>query len=262
MPMSRSGRGQRVASRTPASSARESGGSLPWAFSRRLRRGAGVDGPVAADRDPGGRFHRLDRRLSRRLRRRGQRAVQTPAPSCTPGWRPAARPRRTTAAGGCGSRPSCSCTRSVAPWSPARGRTCASTAVNAVVIGAIAALLMISIVMMVRARSGGRATSIDLIESLMSVIVVTAPAALVFGGERRGGRGPLVRPARRPGGAVHGVRRVLDRAAGDPLQGGPPHAVPGLALVFVGLVNAVVQTAQGTTGSRCLACRPGLHALR
>src|SRR5918993_602594 len=55
------------------------------------------------------------------------------------------------------------------------------TAVNAVVIGIIAVLLMTSIVLMVRARSGGRATSIDLIESVMSVIVVAAPAALVFG---------------------------------------------------------------------------------
>jgi signal transduction histidine kinase len=123
------------------------------------------------------------------------------------------------------------------------------TAVNAVVIGTIAALLMVSIVMMVRARSGGRATSIDVIESLMSVIVVTAPAALVFG-ER-------VVEAEDHWYALPAALAVPCMVFGaywtvllvTRLQGAARRiAVPGLALVFVGLVNAVVQTAQGVTG--------------
>jgi signal transduction histidine kinase len=125
----------------------------------------------------------------------------------------------------------------------------APTALGAVVVVAIAALLMSSIVMMVRARSGGRATSIDLIESLMSVIVVSAPAALVFGeriveAEAHWYALPssLAVPAMVFG--VYWTVLLLTRLQGVARR----IAIPGLALTVLGLGNAVVQTAQGVSG--------------
>lgn len=125
----------------------------------------------------------------------------------------------------------------------------APTAVGAVVVVAIAALLMTSIVMMVRARSGGRATSIDLIESFMSVIVVSAPAALVFGeriveaeADWYALPASLAVPAMVFG--VYWTVLLLTRLQGVARR----IAIPGLALTVLGLGNAVVQTAQGVSG--------------
>jgi signal transduction histidine kinase len=123
------------------------------------------------------------------------------------------------------------------------------TAVGAVFVVGIAVLLMTSIVMMVRARSGGRATSIDLIESFMSVIVVSAPAALVFGeriveAEAHWYALPasLAVPCMVFG--VYWTVLLVTRLQGTARR----IAIPGLALTVLGLGNAVVQTAQGVTG--------------
>ena len=123
------------------------------------------------------------------------------------------------------------------------------TAVNAVVIGLIAVLLMTSIVLMVRARSGGRATSIDLIESVMSVIVVAAPAALVFGervleAEDHWYAVPasLAVPCMVFG--VYWAVLLVTRLEGPARRA----VVVGLVLAVVGLANALVQTSQGVSG--------------
>ena len=96
---------------------------------------------------------------------------------------------------------------------------------------------MTSIVLMVRARSGGRATSIDLIESLMSVIVVSAPAALVFGervleAEAHWYALPasLAVPCMVFG--VYWAVLLVTRLRGDARR----IAVPGLALTLLGLL--------------------------
>src|SRR5262245_49444849 len=125
----------------------------------------------------------------------------------------------------------------------------APTELSAMVIGTIAVLLMTSVVLMVRTRSGSRALSIDLIESVISVIVVTAPAALVWGGAVLHAEAhwyalpaAIVVPCMVFG--VYWAILLVTRLRGE---AGPIGAL-GLALALFGLVNAVAQTAQGVTG--------------
>ena len=125
----------------------------------------------------------------------------------------------------------------------------APTELSAFVIATIAVLLMTSLVLMVRARSGGRAMSIDLIESLISVIVITAPAALLWGetvldAEAHWYALPAAIAVPCMVFGVYWAVLLVTRLRGE---AGPIGAL-GLALALLGLVNAVVQTAQGVTG--------------
>jgi len=104
-------------------------------------------------------------------------------------------------------------------------------------------------VLMVRARSGGRALSIDLIESLISVIVITAPAALLWGeavldAEARWYALPAAIAVPCMVFGVYWAVLLVTRLGSD---AGPIGAL-GLALALLGLLNAVVQTTQGVTG--------------
>lgn len=125
----------------------------------------------------------------------------------------------------------------------------AGTAVGAVAVVIVTALLMTATVTMVRSRSGGRALSVDLVESALSVIVVAAPLGLVWGERVLHAEEPwyaipaaLAVPA-----TVFGVYWAvllylrLDRSSGA-------IGTIGVALASLGLVNAIGQTAQGVTG--------------
>jgi signal transduction histidine kinase len=125
----------------------------------------------------------------------------------------------------------------------------APTELSALVIATIAVLLMTSLVLMVRARSGGRALSIDLIESLISVIVVMAPAALVWGEQVLEAEAhwyalpaAIAVPCMVFG--VYWAVLLVTRLRGD----ARPIGALGLALALFGLLNAVAQTVQGVTG--------------
>jgi signal transduction histidine kinase len=125
----------------------------------------------------------------------------------------------------------------------------APTELSALVIATIAVLLMTSIVLMVRARSGGRAMSIDLIESVISVIVVIAPAALLWGEEVLEAEAhwyalpaAIAIPCLVFG--VYWAVLLVTRLRGD----ARPVGALGLTLALFGLVNAVAQTVQGVTG--------------
>ncbi|HEX2562671.1 MAG TPA: ATP-binding protein [Acidimicrobiales bacterium] len=140
------------------------------------------------------------------------------------------------------------------------------TALNAAIVSVVAVLLMTSLVLLVRTRSGRRAMSVDLIESAMSVIVVVAPAALVWGARvvEAEAHWYAVPAALATVSMVFGVywavlllMRVRDESHSHVLVGRF-----GVALALVGLANAVGQTMQGVTGF-ALPSGPllGLHAL-
>jgi signal transduction histidine kinase len=125
----------------------------------------------------------------------------------------------------------------------------AGTVAGAAAVAVISLLLMGAVVTMVRSRSGGRAMSVDLVESLMSVIVIVAPLALVFG--------PRVLDAEAPWYAipaaiavpcsvfgVYWAALLYLRLAGD----SGAIATIGVALAVLGLINSIGQTAQGITG--------------
>ena len=141
--------------------------------------------------------------------------------------------------------------------------------VSTVAVGVTALLLMSVIVRVVRSRSGRRATTVDLLESVMSVIVVVAPSAIIWGDDVLDAEAAwYALPS-----AIAAIAMVLGvywavllfvRLRGD-------HGAPGagasiglvaVLLACVGLVNAVAQTAQGVTGFG-LPSAPllGLHAL-
>ena len=125
-------------------------------------------------------------------------------------------------------------------------------ALNAAVVAAIAGLLVGGAVAVVGARSGRRAVSVDLADSAMSVVVVTAPAALVWGDDvLRAADAWYALPA-----ATAAVAMVLAaywavllrlrvRRAGRAARTVGRIAV-GLAVL--GLADAVAQTAQGVRG--------------
>ncbi len=120
---------------------------------------------------------------------------------------------------------------------------------GAVPVGIISLLLMTSIVLGVRSRSGGRDLSVDLVESLMSVIVVVAPLWLI-GGHR-------VLHAVAPWYAIPSAIAVPCTVFGVYWAvllylrlTGESYAIGtiGVALAVFGLFNALGQTMQGITG--------------
>jgi signal transduction histidine kinase len=141
-----------------------------------------------------------------------------------------------------------------------------STLVNTAVVAVTSLLLMTAIVLVVRSRSGRRAMSVDLTESAMSVIVVVAPAVLVWGDDVLDAEATWYAvPA-----AVAAVAMVFGtywavllhaRLRGDG-AGSRMISGVGIALALVGLLNAMGQTVQGISGF-ALPSGPllGLHAL-
>ena len=124
----------------------------------------------------------------------------------------------------------------------------APTAVALAAVATVSLLLMTSIVVMVRGRSGARAISVDLIESAMSVIVIVAPLGLLWGESvlRSETHWYAVPASLAVPCMVFGVYwavllyiRLVDRCAIGTI---------GVALAVVGLANAVIQTAQGVSG--------------
>lgn len=140
------------------------------------------------------------------------------------------------------------------------------TAVNATVVAVVSLLLMAGVVLVVRSRSGRRAVSVDLLDSMMSVVVVVAPAALLWGDDIvRADDAWYAVPA-----AIASVCMVFGvywtvllcvRLRGDRPASRAVGRI-GVALTTVGLVNAVGQTVQGIQGFD-LPAAPllGLHAL-
>ncbi|HEX8803189.1 MAG TPA: hypothetical protein VF743_03315, partial [Acidimicrobiales bacterium] len=117
------------------------------------------------------------------------------------------------------------------------------------VVGVIAGLLLAGIIRMVRARSGRRALSVDMIEAAMALIVVVAPCALLWGDDVLSSDHAwfTIPAALATIGLVYGgywavvlfVRlgpgvRVLEAC--------------GMALVLLGAVNAALHVAQGLSG--------------
>jgi signal transduction histidine kinase len=140
------------------------------------------------------------------------------------------------------------------------------TALNAAVVAAISVMLMTSIVLMVRTRSGRRAMSVDLIESAMSVIVVAAPAALLWGDDIVHAEATwyAVPSALAAIATVFGVywALLLYVRLRDEHRSSSAIGRFGVALAVVGLLNAIGQTMQGVSGF-ALPSGPllGLHAL-
>jgi len=125
----------------------------------------------------------------------------------------------------------------------------AGVGAGAVAVVIVTALLMTATVMMVRSRSGGRAVSVDLVESSMSMLVLVAPLGLIWGERVLHANeawyaipAALAVPC-----TVFGVYWAvllylrLDHSSGA-------IGTIGVALASFGLVNAVGQTAQGVTG--------------
>lgn len=128
-------------------------------------------------------------------------------------------------------------------------------AVVAAAVGAAGLALMAVVVWMVHGRSGRRALSVDLVESVMSVIVVAAPTAIVWGDDVAAARAPWFAPvcAFAAVAMVFGVywsvllflRLRRDRSGSGT---GATIGFVAVLLASVALVNAVAQTAQGITG--------------
>lgn len=125
----------------------------------------------------------------------------------------------------------------------------AGTRAGAAAVALVTVLLMTSVVMMVRSRSGSRSVAVDLVESAMSVIVITAPLALVWGERVLDAQDTwyAIPAAVAVPCTVFGVywavllylRLAEERATIGTI---------GLALAVSGLFNALGQTAQGITG--------------
>src|SRR5690606_38098119 len=125
-------------------------------------------------------------------------------------------------------------------------------ALNAAVVAAIAGPLVGGAVAAVGARSRRRAVSVDLADRAMSVVVVTAPAALVWGDDvLRAADAWYALPA-----ATAAVAMVLAAYWAVLLRlrvrraGRAPRTVGRIAvgLAVLGLADAVAQTAQGVRG--------------
>jgi signal transduction histidine kinase len=120
---------------------------------------------------------------------------------------------------------------------------------GAPVVTAIAVLMNVGVVSLVRIRSGGRALSVDLVESVMSVVAVVAPCALLWGDRIIGSEHSwwTVPSAI----AFVAVAFAAYWAVVLVVRLGPDAGVLGacgLLLAFTGLVNAAAQTAQGLSG--------------
>ena len=127
-------------------------------------------------------------------------------------------------------------------------------AVVAVAVGTTGVLLMATVVWVVHGRSGRRALSVDLLESVMSIIVVAAPTAIIWGDDVLAARAPWFAAvcAFASVAMVFGVywsvllflRLRRDRSG----EGAGAIGFIAVLLASVALVNAVAQTAQGVTG--------------
>lgn len=141
-----------------------------------------------------------------------------------------------------------------------------SIQLNTTVVAVTSLLLMSALVLVVRSRSGRRAMSVDLLESVMSVIVVVAPAVLVWGDDVVGADDAwyAVPAAVAAASMVFGTYWAVllhMRTRGDG-YGNRMIGRVGVALGLVGLLNGVAQTVQGVSGFE-LPSGPllGLHAL-
>lgn len=101
----------------------------------------------------------------------------------------------------------------------------------------------------VRRHSGGRAVSVDVLEGIMSVVVIVSPAALLWG--------PSVLRADASWYAVHAATATIALTSGLywmtvlTVRLGPERTQReafSIALMLVGMVNGVIQTAQGVSG--------------
>lgn len=138
--------------------------------------------------------------------------------------------------------------------------------VNVTAVAVTSLLLMTAVVLMVRTRSGRRALSVDLLDSAMSVIVVVAPAALVWGEDivHADDAWYAVPAAVAAVAVLFGLYWAVLLYVRLRADGRASRVISriGVALAVVGLANAVGQTVQGVTGF-ALPSGPllGLHAL-
>jgi signal transduction histidine kinase len=137
--------------------------------------------------------------------------------------------------------------------------------VSAVAVAITALLVMAVVVWAVRTRSGRRAVTVDLVESVMSVVMVTAASGIVWGDDVLAADDDwyAVPAALAAVAMVFGVYWAVllwVRLRGDRSSGAI--GLVAVLLAVVGLVNAVAQTAQGITGFE-LPSAPllGVHAL-
>jgi signal transduction histidine kinase len=127
--------------------------------------------------------------------------------------------------------------------------------VSAAAVTVTGLLVMTVVVWVVRTRSGSRAVTVDLLESVMSVIMVAASSGIVWGDAvlRADSDWYAVPAALAALAMVFGVYwavLLFLRLRGDHAAdgGGVANGVVAMLLAGVGLVNAVAQTAQGITG--------------
>ncbi len=141
--------------------------------------------------------------------------------------------------------------------------------VSAAAVTTTGLLVMAVVVWAVRTRSGRRAVTVDLVESVMSVVIVTAASGIVWGDDVRAADAdwyavPAALAAVAMVFGVYWAVLLFVRLRGDRSAPGSSGAIGLVAvlLAIVGLVNAVAQTAQGITGFG-LPSAPllGVHAL-
>lgn len=136
-------------------------------------------------------------------------------------------------------------------------------ALVAVVVGGTGVLLMATVVRVVHGRSGRRALSVGLLESVMSIIVVAAPTTIIWGDDVLGARAPwfagvcAFASVAVVFGAYWSVLLFLRPGRDRSGEGAGAIGVIAVLLASVALVNAVAQTAQGVTG---YALPPGAPA--
>ena len=141
--------------------------------------------------------------------------------------------------------------------------------VSAAAVTITGLLVMAVVVWAVRTRSGRRAVTVDLVESVMSVVVVTAASGIVWGDDVRAADAdwyavPASLAAVAMVFGLYWAVLLFVRLRGERSAPGTGGAIGLVAvlLAIVGLVNAVAQTAQGITGFG-LPSAPllGIHAL-
>lgn len=127
-------------------------------------------------------------------------------------------------------------------------------ALVAVVVGGTGVLLMATVVRVAHGRSGRRALSVDLLESVMSIIVVAAPTTIIWGDDVLGARAPWFAAVYAFAsvavvfGAYWSVLLFLRPGRDRSGEGAGAIGFIAVLLASVAVVNAVAQTAQGVTG--------------